>query len=102
VSDWRIVPTTRRTSKDMVDIVSDSDGFIAGYVQRHHAERIVAAVADHALGRLNQPARCTECGFALHGGERVTEEPIGSGLYHHADAQACEDGPIGPMDGGFC
>lgn len=48
-----MVPTTRRTSRDCVDIVSNTDGTIAVYVSRHWAEQIVsdhndAPAQDHA------------------------------------------------------
>jgi hypothetical protein len=43
-SAWRIALTTRRTSRDMVDIVGDAQEHIATYVQCHHAEQIIAAL----------------------------------------------------------
>jgi hypothetical protein len=61
------------------------------------------SLADHALERMKAPKRCTECSLVLVGGERVTEDPIGSGEYRHADYQECENGPLplGLADGGF-
>lgn len=49
---WRMIPTTRRTSRDYVDIVSDAEGHIATYVPRHHAERLVRAVNTEGDPRL--------------------------------------------------
>jgi hypothetical protein len=43
MSDWRIIPSNRRrNSAGRVDIVSRTDGLVAGYLLPHHAERIVA------------------------------------------------------------
>lgn len=41
MSDWQIVPSNRRTTRDVVHIVSRTDGHIATDVRRDLAERIV-------------------------------------------------------------
>lgn len=42
MSDWELRPSTRRSSRDCVDIVSPTDGHIATYVWRRWGEQIVA------------------------------------------------------------
>jgi uncharacterized protein with ACT and thioredoxin-like domain len=51
---WRIVPTSRRTSKsDRVDILDGAGRYVAGYVHRADALRMIhdpAQIADEAIG----------------------------------------------------
>lgn len=51
---WRIVPTSRRTSKsDRVDILDGNGRYVAGYVRREEALRMIhdpAQIADEAIG----------------------------------------------------
>jgi hypothetical protein len=53
-SCWRIVPAGRRTSRpDRVDILDGDGRFVAGYVQRADALRMIhdaAQIADEAIG----------------------------------------------------
>lgn len=50
---WRIVPTSRRTSKaDRVDILDERGRFVAGYVQRADALRMIhdpVSIAEDAI-----------------------------------------------------